>query len=77
MTRCVCMTAGQKRGTICAGVADGLGRRLREHKSRTGFRFTARYGARRLVWYEEHFNVRDAIRRETSVSDGRGSGRSN
>ena len=33
----------------------------------TGSRFTARYGVQRLVWYEEHFDIRDAIQREKSL----------
>ncbi|MCR4268880.1 GIY-YIG nuclease family protein, partial [Nitratireductor sp. ZSWI3] len=27
----------------------------------------SRYGAHRLVWYEEHFDIRDAIQREKSL----------
>ena len=27
----------------------------------------SRYGVRRLVWYEEHFDIRDAIQREKSL----------
>ncbi|WP_258121895.1 hypothetical protein [Mesorhizobium onobrychidis] len=28
---------------------------------------TSRCGVQRLVWYEEHFDIRDAIQRETSL----------
>ncbi|WP_287095326.1 GIY-YIG nuclease family protein [Mesorhizobium sp.] len=38
-----------------------------EHKSGQGSRFTSRYGVQRLVWYEEHFDIRDAIQREKSL----------
>ncbi len=38
-----------------------------EHKSGAGSRFTSRYGVQRLVWYEEHFDIRDAIQREKSL----------
>jgi putative endonuclease len=64
MTGYVYMTASQKRGTIYIGVTNSLGRRIPEHKDGRGSRFTARYGVRRLVWYEEHFDIRDAIARE-------------
>ncbi|RWP25487.1 MAG: GIY-YIG nuclease family protein [Mesorhizobium sp.] len=66
MTGYAYMTASQKRGTIHIGVTNDLGRRMPEPKSGEGSRFTSRYGVRRLVWYEEHFDIRDAIQREKS-----------
>jgi putative endonuclease len=38
-----------------------------EHRDGKGSQFTARYGVKRLVWYEEHFDIRDAIQREKSL----------
>ncbi len=67
MTGYVYMTASQKRGTIYIGVTNSLARRIPEHKEGVGSRFTARYGVRRLVWYEEHFDIRDAIDREKQL----------
>ncbi len=67
MTGYVSMTASQRNGTIYIGVTNDLGRRIPEHRNGTGSRFTARYGVRRLVWYEEHFDIRDAIQREKSL----------
>lgn len=67
MTGYVYMTASSKRGTIYIGVTNSLGRRMPEHKSGMGSRFTSRYGVQRLVWYEEHFDIRDAIQREKSL----------
>jgi putative endonuclease len=67
MTGYVYMTAGQKRGTIYIGVTNDLARRIPEHRDGKGSRFTARYGVKRLVWYEEHFDIRDAIQREKSL----------
>src|SRR5689334_24932049 len=66
VTGYVYMTASQKRGTIYIGVSSDLGRRMPEHKSGEGSRFTSRYGVQRLVWYEEHFDIADAIQREKS-----------
>ena len=63
----VYMTASQKRGTIYIGVTSDLGRRIPEHKSGEGSRFTGKYRVTRLVWYEEHFDIRDAIQREKSL----------
>ena len=52
MTGYVYMKASQKRGTIYIGVTNDLARRIPEHRDRKGSRFTARYGVKRLVWYE-------------------------
>ncbi|WP_011580667.1 MULTISPECIES: GIY-YIG nuclease family protein [Chelativorans] len=67
MTGYVYIIASQKRGTIYIGVTNDLGRRIIEHKDGKGSRFTSRYGVARLVWYEEHFDMRDAIQREKSL----------
>jgi len=67
MTGYVYMTASQKGGTIYIGVTNDLARRMPEHKSGTGSRFTGRYGVARLVWYEEQFDIRDAIQREKNL----------
>jgi putative endonuclease len=55
MTGYVYMTASKKRGTIYIGVTNDLARRMPEHRSSGGSRFTGRYGVQRLVWYEEYF----------------------
>ena len=67
MTGYVYMTASQKRGTIYIGVTNSLARRIPEHKEGKSSTFTSRYGALRLVWYEEFFDMRDAIQREKSL----------
>lgn len=67
MTGYVYMTATQKSGTIDIDVTNSLGCRMPEHKAGIGSRFTARHGVQRLVWYEEHFDISDAIQREKSL----------
>ena len=67
MTGYVYITASQKGGTLYIGVTNDLGRRIPEHKSGVGSRFTSKYGAHRLVWYEEYFDIRDAIQHEKSL----------
>ncbi|WP_244620060.1 GIY-YIG nuclease family protein [Mesorhizobium sp. NFR06] len=37
------------------------------HKTGQGSNCTSRYGVQRLVWYEEYFDIADAIQRETSL----------
>lgn len=44
-----------------------LARRIHEHQEALTPCFTATYGCRQLAWYEEHFNIQDAIQREKSL----------
>ena len=67
MTGYVYMTASQKGGTIYIGVTNDLARRIPERKAGQGSRFTSRYNVQRLVWYEEFFDIADAIQREKSL----------
>ena len=67
MTGYVYMTASQKGGTIYIGVTNDLARRIPEHKNGQGSSFASRYSVQRLVWYEEYFDIADAIQRETSL----------
>ena len=71
MTGYVYMLASQKQGTIYTGVTGSLAYRIPQHKERKGTGFTARYGATRLVWYEEYFDIRDAIDREKQLKKWR------
>lgn len=67
MTGYVYMLASQKNGTLYAGVTSNLAQRIAQHKRGEGSKFAAKYGAVRLVWYEEHVDVRDAIEREKRI----------
>jgi len=49
------------------GVTNNLNRRLAEHRAGVGSRFTSRYRVHRLVFAEEHSDVRDAIQREKQL----------
>ena len=52
---------------IYTGVTNDLARRLAEHRAGRGSAFTSRYHIDRLVYFEEHIDVRDAIRREKEI----------
>ena len=54
-------------GTLYCGVTNDIARRAYEHREGRAPGFTRRYGLTRLVWFEEHFNIADAIQRETSI----------
>ncbi len=71
MTGYTYMLASKKGGTIYTGVTGSLARRIPQHKEGTGSKFAARYGVQRLVWYEEFFDVRDAIDREKQLKKWR------
>ncbi|KPB01720.1 GIY-YIG nuclease family protein [Ahrensia marina] len=67
MSGYVYMTASKKGGTIYIGVTADLSQRIYDHKQMDTKSFTAKYGVTRLVWYEEHDDIRDAIQREKSL----------
>ena len=54
----------QKRGTFYVGMTSDLVRRIYEHREKLVPGFTKRYGLTRLVYYEAHSDVHEAIRRE-------------
>ena len=55
------------RRRLYLGVTNDLERRAREHKAGEGSAFTRRYRIHRLVYFEEHRDVRDALRREREI----------
>jgi putative endonuclease len=59
--------ASKKGGTLYTGVTSDLSRRWWEHQEGTASRFTAQYGVKRLVWYEEFPWMIDAIKREKAI----------
>ena len=60
----VYIMASGMHGTLCIGVTSDLIRRVWEHRTGQGDGFTKRYGCTRLVWYEVHDRMLDAIARE-------------
>jgi putative endonuclease len=46
------------------GVTSCLERRLHEHRSNLIPGFTSKYGLKKLVYYESHLSIEDAIARE-------------
>nr|MCU0832623.1 GIY-YIG nuclease family protein [Rhizobiaceae bacterium] len=63
----VYIMASQRNGTLYVGVTTDLERRAYEHCEGLIPGFTEKYGCKQLVWYEEHFDVRDAIQREKNI----------
>ena len=58
-------------GTLYCGVTGDLARRVVEHRTGRGCGFTARYNLHRLVWFETHADVAEAILREKRIKGWR------
>ena len=54
-------------GTLYCGVTNNLGRRVWEHREGVADGFTKKYHVHRLVWFEQHHDIREAITRETQI----------
>jgi len=54
-------------GILYVGVTNDLSRRVWEHRAGTTKGFTRRYGLKRLVYYEDYPDIRDAIQREKNM----------
>ena len=60
----VYIMAHRRRGTTYIGVTNNLVRRVYEHRNSKGGGHTRSYNIGRLVWFEEHADIRDAIHME-------------
>jgi putative endonuclease len=60
----VYILASKRRGTLYVGVTSALVKRTWEHRNDLVTGFTSRYGVHRLVYFELHERIQDAIQRE-------------
>ncbi len=63
----VYILASRRNGTLYTGVTHDVARRVWEHKHDLIEGFTRQYQVHRLVYYEWHRDIRDAIRREKQI----------
>ena len=63
----VYIMASKKNGTLYVGVTSDLIKRIYEHKSDLAEGFTKDHQVHRLVFYEEHGDIRQAITREKQI----------
>jgi len=63
----VYILARGRRGTIYVGVTNDLVRRVYEHRTDAVPGFTRKYQIHRLVYYEIHDDIREAISREKTI----------
>jgi putative endonuclease len=63
----VYILASDGNGTLYVGVTNDLARRVYEHRNDLIEGFTKRYGVHRLVWFEVHGDINEAILREKRI----------
>jgi predicted GIY-YIG superfamily endonuclease len=66
----VYIMASRRNGTLYVGVTSDVGRRAFEHRTGATRGFTKRYGCTRLVWFEPHERMDEAIAREKQIKSG-------
>jgi putative endonuclease len=67
----VYIVASRYRGTIYTGVTSNLYNRVLAHKAKRFAGFSSDYNCNKLVWYEHHDEMFEAIRRETRLKNWR------
>jgi putative endonuclease len=63
----VYLLASQRNGTLYVGVTSALVKRVWEHREEAAEGFTRKYGVHRLVYFELHDTMGDAIQREKQI----------
>jgi len=63
----VYILASKKNWTLYIGVTNNLERRIYEHKEWLIDWFTKKYGVKKLVYYEQHDDIKDAIYKEKQL----------
>lgn len=66
----VYIMANHKGGTIYVGVTSNLVQRAWQHREGVSEGFTKQYGCKRLVWFELHGTMEQAILREKQLKAG-------
>ena len=64
---CVYLLARSSHGTFYTGVTSNLVQRIHQHREGAVPGHTARYGIKRLVWFEQHETMEAAIVREKQI----------
>jgi putative endonuclease len=64
---CVYILARASHSTLYTGVTSDLPGRIYQHREGLADGFTKRYGIKRLVWFEAHDTMEQAITREKRI----------
>ena len=57
----------RRNGTLYVGITEDLVKRIVRHKKRWASAFTTKYDVNKLVYYEKHKNLEEALKREKRV----------
>jgi putative endonuclease len=63
----VYIMASRRNGTLYVGVTNNVAVRACQHRIGEGSEFTRKYAVTRLVWYEFHSDINEAIAREKRI----------
>ena len=63
----VYLMASAPNGTLYLGVTSDLNGRIWQHRTGVYEGFTSRYGVKRVVWFEHHRDIVEAIARERAM----------
>ena len=63
--------ASRKNGTLYVGMTEGIAKRTTRHKGRQANEFTAKYDVLKLVYYEKHKSLEEAVKREKQLKKWR------
>ena len=63
----VYLLASERNGTLYVGVTSNLIQRIWQHRQEVVDGFSCAYSVKTLVWYELHFTMESAIRREKAL----------
>lgn len=66
----VYILSNKRNGTLYVGVTSNLVKRIFEHKEKVVNGFSAKYNLNLLVYYEEWWNIEEAIQREKQLKAG-------
>lgn len=72
----VYILATKKDGVLYICFTGDIVRRINEHKERVYDGFTKEYNVLKLVYYEKHLTLEEAMRREKQMKNGIDNGRS-
>ncbi len=56
-----------RNNTLYTGITDNIARRLKEHNTKKGGRYTSAFGPVELVWQEDHPDRSSAMKREHQI----------
>jgi putative endonuclease len=65
------LLTNDRHSVLYIGMTNDLQRRIREHRQGKVEGFTKQYNVKKLLWFEEYGEVRDAIRREKQLKNWR------